>query len=227
MFLLMKIATRYCVRTMRPSDIPQVLEIERESFPTMWPPTAFKRELQQNRLAHYIVISERNPDCAEMDDSEDRPPGAFSRFFEEIRHMLGSEEDSPLPPPEERPELIIGFVGVWLLPDEAHIVTIATRESHRRKGIGERLVIATIDLARERRQPLVTLEVRVSNEAAIALYRKYGFQEVGRRPRYYSDNREDAYILTIDSILTSRFDERYEVLRTEHENRWGGFEFAD
>jgi ribosomal-protein-alanine N-acetyltransferase len=222
----MKIATRYSVRPMRPNDIPQVLEIERESFPTMWPPTAFKRELQQNRLAQYIVVSEQNAAFQPSGLEADRHPGAFSRFFEEIRHMLGSDDDEPLPPPERRPELIIGFVGVWMMPDEAHIVTIATRESHRRHGTGERLLIATIDLAREKGQPLVTLEVRVSNEPAIALYRKYGFQEVGRRPRYYSDNQEDAYILTIDSVLTRRFDERFETLRAEHARRWGDFDLS-
>ncbi len=54
----MKTATRFLVRRMRLSDIPQVLEVERQSFPSMWPPTAFRRELQQNRLAHYIVIGE-------------------------------------------------------------------------------------------------------------------------------------------------------------------------
>jgi ribosomal-protein-alanine N-acetyltransferase len=54
----MRIATRYLVRPMRLDDIPQVMEIEREAFPTMWPPTAYKRELQQNRLAQYLVVTE-------------------------------------------------------------------------------------------------------------------------------------------------------------------------
>jgi ribosomal protein S18 acetylase RimI-like enzyme len=57
----MKTATRYLVRRMLLDDIPQVLEVERESFPTMWPPTAFKRELQQNHLAHYTVVVEHDP----------------------------------------------------------------------------------------------------------------------------------------------------------------------
>jgi len=57
----MRIATRYLVRPMTLADVPQVMEIERESFPAIWPPTAFKRELQQNRLAQYIVVLEKNP----------------------------------------------------------------------------------------------------------------------------------------------------------------------
>ena len=57
----MRTATKYVVRPMRLSDIPQVMEVERESFPTMWPQTAFKRELQQNRLARYTVLVEHDP----------------------------------------------------------------------------------------------------------------------------------------------------------------------
>jgi ribosomal-protein-alanine N-acetyltransferase len=137
--------------------------------------------------------------------------------------MLGADDEAPLPPPEERPELIVGFIGVWMMPDEAHIVTIATRESHRRRGIGEALVIAAIEMAQARGQPLVTLEVRVSNDAALALYAKYGFQEVGRRPRYYSDNHEDAFILTVDSVLTRRFRARFDELKADHNRRFGDF----
>lgn len=206
------------------ADIPQVLEIERESFPTMWPPTAFRRELQQNRLANYIVVIERNPRAEAEQESGERAAGAIGRLFGEIRHILGAEEAGPLPPIEERAELIVGFIGVWMMPDEAHIVTIATRESHRRSGIAEKLLISAIEMSQARRQALLTLEVRVSNDAALALYEKYGFEEVGRRHRYYSDNHEDAYILTIESVLTRRFRERFERLRAEHGGRSGDFE---
>src|SRR5438552_7966689 len=60
----MRIATRRVARPMHTDDIAQVLEIERESFPTMWPPTAYKRELEQNRLAYYLVTVERNAEAA-------------------------------------------------------------------------------------------------------------------------------------------------------------------
>lgn len=221
----MKTATRYLVRRMRMADIAQVLEIERQSFPAMWPPTAFRREIQQNRLAHYIVIGERNPSFA-GDDDDDREVGPIGRFLGEIRHILTGDEPGTLPPPEERAELIVGFVGLWMLPDEAHIVTIAVRESHRRRGIGEKLLLAALDLARERNESVVTLEVRVSNEPAIKLYEKYGFEQVGLRPRYYSDNREDAYILTLDEVTTAAYTERLEEMRDKHLDRFGDFDLA-
>jgi ribosomal-protein-alanine N-acetyltransferase len=216
---------------MRSDDIAQVLEIERESFPTMWPPTAYKRELEQNRLAHYTVTVERNGASAEEwvphggYRHDVYHPGAIGRLFGELRHILGNEEDErPLPPLEQRAELITGVIGVWLLADEAHIVTIAVRESHRRQGIAELLLIHAIELAQTKEQQLVTLECRVSNVPALALYDKYGFEKVGLRPRYYSDNHEDAFVLSLNSVLSRRYKERFEALKAEHEQRCGSFD---
>jgi ribosomal-protein-alanine N-acetyltransferase len=171
-------------------------------------------------------VVERNEAFAPIEEAE-KPehPGAVGRLFGEIRHILHTADEPDLPPPEERAELVTGVVGIWMLPDEAHIVTIAVRESHRRRGIAELLLIRAIDLARARDQGLVTLECRVSNRPALSLYDKYGFRKVGLRPRYYSDNREDAYVLTLDFILTRRFREKFTALKTEHERRWGRFDY--
>ncbi|MDO8617029.1 MAG: ribosomal protein S18-alanine N-acetyltransferase [Dehalococcoidia bacterium] len=226
----MRTATRYLVRQMRIADIPQVMEVERESFPSMWPPTAYKRELQQNRLAHYIVVVEHRPAHTgarrgaqappAIEEPQPRQGGPVGRLLGELRQILGGD-DGRLPPPEQREELVLGFVGVWLLPDEAHIVTIAVRDSHRRQGIGEFLLIAAIELAQRAGQPLMTLECRVSNEPALALYEKYGFQQLGLRPRYYSDTHEDALILTTSSLLSLKYQAALEQLKREHRQRWG------
>lgn len=224
----MQIALRYSVRSMTVEDIPQVLEIEHQSFPTMWPPTAFKRELQQNRLANYIVLIEHNSEAAGAAPEPEPPRHAaqLSRLFGELRQILGPREERPLPRIEDRPELIVGFIGVWMLPDEAHIVTVAIRDANRRQGLGELLLIAAIDLAQAQRQALLTLEVRVSNDAAVALYEKYSFERVGLRPRYYSDNHEDALVLTVHSVLTDQFNARFAELRAEHRRRWGDFDLT-
>jgi [ribosomal protein S18]-alanine N-acetyltransferase len=95
---------------------------------------------------------------------------------------------------------IVGFAGIWLLVDEAHVTTFATRRTWRRQGIGERLLLALLDLAIARGAHEATLEVRPSNTPARRLYEKYGFKLVGVRPRYYSDNNEDALIMTTDSL---------------------------
>src|SRR3990172_9537958 len=186
----MRTATKYVVRPMRLSDIPQVMEVERESFPTMWPQTAFKREIQQNRLARYTVVVEHDPrrvPAIPVEPVPHPPSRGFGRFLGEIRPLLGSDDEDkqPLPPIEERPELVVGFIGVWMMADEAHIVTVATRESPRRRGLGELLVISAIDMARDAGQGLITLECRVSNEAALALLEKYGLDQVGLLPPPY------------------------------------------
>jgi ribosomal-protein-alanine N-acetyltransferase len=223
----MRIATRYAVRAMTVDDIAQVMEVERESFPTMWPPTAFKRELQQNRLAHYIVVTESNPSAeppAEPPAQAPNQSGTFERLFGEIRNLLGGEDEKQLPPLDQRPEVIAGFIGLWLLPDEAHIVTFGVRRDYRRRGIGELLLISAISLAQVKGQTMVTLECRVSNEAALGLYGKYGFEKVGLRPRYYSDDHEDAYVLTAEGVTTHKYQESFSARRTEHRRRWGDYD---
>jgi ribosomal-protein-alanine N-acetyltransferase len=97
-------------------------------------------------------------------------------------------------------DVIVGFAGIWLLVDEAHVTTFATRRSWRRQGIGERLILALLDLARTRGAHEATLEVRPSNMPARRLYEKYGFKVVGVRPRYYSDDNEDALIMTTPQL---------------------------
>lgn len=210
-------------------DIPQVMEVEKDSFPTMWPQTAFKHELQQNRMARYLVVvedygpDERGPGPSPQLQvlEAGNESGGLGRFLGELRHRLGGSEEKSHPPPEVRPELIIGFVGVWLLPDDAHIVTVAVRENYRRRGIGELLVITAIELAQENQHPRVSLECRISNSPALALYEKYRFQQVGLRPRYYADNHEDAYILSVRSVTSPDYLYYFQRMKEAHRRRLG------
>jgi [ribosomal protein S18]-alanine N-acetyltransferase len=108
---------------------------------------------------------------------------------------------------------IVAYGGMWLMVDEAHITTFAVHPSWRRQRLGERLLLAFLDLARDRHAREATLEVRLSNLAARRLYEKYGFRPVGVRPRYYSDNNEDALIMTTDPLDDRALRERIERLR--------------
>lgn len=100
--------------------------------------------------------------------------------------------------------LLLGYAGFWLLVDEAHISTIAIRSGWRGYGLGEWLLLALLQEAVNRGAREATLEVRVSNRVAQGLYRKLGFQVVGHRKRYYSDNGEDALIMTLPGLLEPR-----------------------
>ncbi len=91
---------------------------------------------------------------------------------------------------------VVGYAGMWIMVDEAHITTFAVHPAWRRRHVGERILLALLDLATDRKAREATLEVRLSNLAARRLYEKYGFRPVGLRPRYYSDDGEDALIMT-------------------------------
>lgn len=95
---------------------------------------------------------------------------------------------------------IVGFAGMWMMVDQAHITTFAVDPRWRRKGIGSQMVRALLEMARPLGARQATLEVRLSNLAARHLYERFGFRPVGIRPRYYSDNGEDALIMTTDDL---------------------------
>ena len=109
---------------------------------------------------------------------------------------------------------VVGFAGVWVMVDEAHITTFAVDPRWRRRGVGERMLLALLDLSVARRAREATLEVRLSNLPARKLYEKYGFRPVGIRPRYYSDNGEDALIMTTDPLASDGMRARVERLRS-------------
>ncbi|SFS90386.1 ribosomal protein S18-alanine N-acetyltransferase [Marininema halotolerans] len=95
----------------------------------------------------------------------------------------------------EREKRIIGYSGMWLILDEAHITNIAILPELRGQGIGNYLLDFLMEMACEAGASKMTLEVRVSNDHAQRLYRKKGFAATGVRPGYYTDNQEDALIM--------------------------------
>ncbi len=194
----------YSLRPMDWDDLDQVAEMEREAFPTLWPPTNYRREMR-NRTAEYLVC---------VRDGEyltiKRNQGALRRLFRRNK-----------PEPPERRRFLAGFLGVWHMAGEAHIVSIAVREEYRRRGLGELLVIGAIEIGMARGAQVVTLEARVSNEPAIALYAKYGFHETGLRRRYYADNHEDAVIMTTDALDSPEYRALFDRLRHAFDERYG------
>ena len=92
-------------------------------------------------------------------------------------------------------DILVGYVGSQTVIDESDMMNLAVHPEHRRQGIGEKLVGALENALRERGSKALTLEVRASNEPAIALYEKLGFAQVGLRKNYYRNPREDARIL--------------------------------
>jgi [ribosomal protein S18]-alanine N-acetyltransferase len=95
-------------------------------------------------------------------------------------------------------ERVVGYCGVWIVIDEAHITNIAILPEFRGKKLGEALMKKVLEIVKMRGARSVTLEVRVSNIVAQSLYRKFGFQAGGIRKGYYSDNYEDALVMWVN-----------------------------
>lgn len=92
---------------------------------------------------------------------------------------------------------VVGYAGAWLVYDEGQITNIAIRPSVRRQGFGAKLTSALIEECFKRGMHEIFLEVRISNLSALSLYRKLGFTVKGMRKNYYSEPKEDAYIMSL------------------------------
>ena len=101
--------------------------------------------------------------------------------------------------PNGRP-VIMGYIGSWLIVDEVHISTLAVHPSFRQQRIAEMLLRTLLTYTAREGGSLATLEVRCSNQAALGLYKKLGFEVVGVRRGYYRDNREDAFLMTLSGL---------------------------
>ena len=198
---------------MRKEDIPQVNKIDREVFPTQWPPPDYRRELQ-NQLARLIVVCDEGKMIAEPEVGTS-PKKGISGLVPRIGKLFNHERDKP------DTQYIFGFASIWIMADEAHLTNIAVRYSYQRQGIGEQLLISIIDLATGLNANIVTLEVRASNTPAQRLYLKYGFTRAGVRSAYYTDNREDALIMSTESITSASFQARFQPLKQAHFRKYG------
>jgi ribosomal-protein-alanine N-acetyltransferase len=182
----------YRVEPMRLDDVPTVGMIERMVFTRPWPVDAYNYELLENPKSYYLV--------ARFKQSILMPQKGLKAKLR--RAMIGPDLDRAL----------LGYGGLWMIVDEAHICTLAVHPEWRRKHIGELLLGSLIEKAMELADCCVTLEVRVSNLAAQNLYEKYGFGRAGLRKGYYSDNNEDAFIMTTDPVRSSQYQARFREL---------------
>lgn len=100
---------------------------------------------------------------------------------------------------------LVAYAGVWFIIDEAHITTIAVHSDFRRKHIGEALIAKILEDCYNKFIKYITLEVRVSNTAAVGLYSKFNMKSLGTRKGYYQDNGEDALIMWSENIFSDKF----------------------
>ena len=138
--------------------------------------------------------------------------GYVSRFLKKLNNLW-------VDAPSHDNKNIVGYVAVRHMYDEAHVTSIAVRKSFRGIGMGELLLMSAVSNAMKKNYKTTTLEVRVSNRIAQSLYKKYGFNEVGIRKRYYSDNDEDAYIMTTDNLDSDSYTSNFRNLVDDFNKR--------
>lgn len=183
----------YVVERMALKDVPEVAAMEKLVFTMPWSARAFEYELRYNAMAHFVVARQK-PDVAPRDR-------------EQVRWWGGRRLLSPRP--------VLGYAGLWMIVDEGHVCTLAVQPDWRGRRLGELLLVTLIERSCALNASVVTLEVRTSNLVAQQLYRKYGFSVVGLRKGYYSDNHEDALIMTTDPIHSAAYQSRFQELKSQ------------
>ncbi len=209
----------FVIEPMRLEDINEVSRVERRCFSNPWPAAAYRRELRNLDHNYYIVL--RGSDAHTV-QSRERFVDEFADNWRSLRALglLSFTRRNQEPPDAAQP--IAGFAGMWQLYDEAHVTTIGVDVPYRGRGLGEALLLRLLDEAIRRGANMMTLEVRISNEGAIRLYEKYGFSVHGVRPRYYSDNGEDAYLMWSPPLRDDAFLGLVEELRRAIVERLAG-----
>lgn len=173
------------LRPMHTDDIAQVIAIEKRSFSMPWSPRTYTYEINESENSHMVVLSSIKVDR----------PRVTTGMLRLLR-ALGY--------PSDLRTSVLAYGGLWQLVEEAHISTIATHPEQRRRRYGEVVLAGMMMRAVILGASYVALEVRVSNVAAQALYRKYGFEVHGTKYRYYLDDLEDAYDMRINLTDANR-----------------------
>ncbi len=198
----------YKIDRMSMEDVPEVVAVDRRCFTTAWPASAYRREVTHPEKNLYIVLRRIGEGPLTMPDPKN---GFLTNILPFLKDDHGSSQ-----------EPIIGYAGLWIVSDEAHVTTIGVLPELRGQGLGELLLITLIEHAREKRARWLTLEARVSNSVAHALYRKYTFKDAGYRRRYYSDDGEDALVMWSDRIDTPEFEATFREVRGKLEQKING-----
>jgi ribosomal-protein-alanine N-acetyltransferase len=202
------------------AQLPAIVELDRLALGGMWTLDGYQRELDSPN-SDLLVL--------EWSGSEDIG-GRQWAVGDEEQKLEQRSSDSSLPPlaprPATPPPPLLGIACLWAILEEAHITILAIHPDYQRQGLGQALLWAMLHSAWRRGLEWATLEVRISNQAAIALYQKFGFSEVGRRRRYYQDTGEDALILWRKDLQHPDFRQILKILQSQIGDRlcqsgWG------
>lgn len=174
----------------------------------MDPVTAGSRPDDANALVHVVAMRRRHlRGVLRIEDQVCVRPWSYGLFMSELAlrstrsyrvARVGAE--------------VVGYVGLMMNVDEAHITTLAVDPAWHRRGIATRLLLVSAREAVERGAGALTLEVRVGNHGAQELYRRFGFRPVGVRKNYYMETNEDALVMWTDSVQEPEYGARLDTI---------------
>ena len=166
------------IRKMTFDDIAQAVEIEKQCFSDPWSEKSFEDSLARDDTLFLVCIEE----ATESEVLKENKIVDTSSYLTNKEYM----------------DQTVGYIGMYISYDEGNITNVAVASAYRKKGYGEALLLAAKENAKEKEVEKIFLEVRVSNEPAISLYKKMKFEKLGVRKNFYDDPKEDAYIMSCD-----------------------------
>lgn len=189
------------LRYMQLADVPQVITIDKLSFDPPWSTRSYNYEITESTYSHMVTLEQ---------EVAPRQPSGLRRL---VQSISGAQ-------PAATTRQVVGYGGLWHIVDEAHISTIATHPDERGKGYGEVVLAGMVRRALTLNAGYIVLEVRVGNVTAQTLYKKWEFEIVDTKPRYYHNNGEDAYDMRLnlnDLARRERIHKRFAELAYEYD----------
>lgn len=182
--------------------LPAALQLDHLCFGGLWTLDGYQRELESpNSDLLAIVPAPSTPDDEAVVIAEER-----SESLVHLKANLSrSHPCATSATPSAVTDPLLGLGCYWAILDEAHITILGIHPDYQRRGLGHLMLCALLDRARQRDMARATLEVRISNQSALLLYQKFGFQIAGQRKGYYTDTGEDALILWRGKLQSTEF----------------------
>ena len=194
------------LQPLTPELLPAALVLDQLCFGGLWTLEGYQRELDSPN-SELLVLQKKQKSQNQLG---------------EPNTLKSSVEADPL----------LGLGCFWAIVDEAHITIVAVHPNYQGQGLGQALLYALLEKARQRGMERATLEVRASNQPALLLYEKFGFREAGRRRRYYEETGEDALILWRGGLQSPEFgqaltDWQHQVQTRLHQAGWSLLQIAN
>jgi ribosomal-protein-alanine N-acetyltransferase len=217
------------IAPLTPAQLAAAVELDQLALGGLWTLNGYQRELDSPN-SDLLVLENLGGSKelgargwrlgSEAQAAHEQSPAARATN-RNLTHLPLPNPQSPILTPP-----LLGIACVWAILEEAHITILAVHPNYQRQGLGQVLLYALLQSAWQRGLEWATLEVRASNQVAIALYQKFGFSEVGKRKRYYQDTGEDALILWHNGLQRPDFQQTLKIWQSQIGDRlcqsgWG------